>query len=96
MLDAKRTLPGEPGPAPEDQPAKVGRYLLKARRKVGFTLHPDTIDNLTALAVRLSTSRGHLIDVAVGALSAAYETGTAHCAHGARCRWDLREVPRIL
>lgn len=58
------------------------------RVKMSLSVHPETVDRLAALGMKYSMSRGMLVDKLVLTLRKEIKTGTCHCVHGERCRFD--------
>lgn len=75
---------------------KQGRFVVARRLKVNVSLHPQTISDLTDLAVKFAVSRGVVLDRAVSAIHAEVETGTCHCAHNRACPHARNDVPTML
>lgn len=79
--------------APE---AGQGRYGLTPRRRVNLSLMPETIEELTALALRFGVARGPVVDKVVAALASSYKMGELRCATGRPCPYRDAILPRAL
>jgi hypothetical protein len=76
--------------------APSGRYSGARRQKVNVSLHPQTLDALTKLALRFAVSRGVVLDRATMAIAQEFETGQCHCAHNRPCPHSRTDVPGML
>jgi hypothetical protein len=72
------------------------RFSQSRRQKVNVSLHPQTLEALTKLAMKFAVSRGVVLDRATMAIAQQYQTGVCHCAHNRPCPHSRTDVPAML
>lgn len=75
---------------------QAGRYGVSPRRRVNLSLMPETIDELTRLALQFGVARGPVVDKLVAAMASAYQVGELRCVTGRPCPYRETVLPRSL